>query len=159
MAKLFLKIYDYFAVNRKVFFTVFILLFVVTGFFALKIKPEEDISKILPKDRQSEKMNEILRNARFADKLVLMISMKDNNRLSRENLASFSDSFVADLRSQYPELIHSVDEKINDNLVPQLISIVTDHLPIFLEPEDYNHIDSLKNPEKLKEILTKVVQK
>src|SRR6202171_647427 len=105
MAKLFLKIYDYFAVNRKVFFTVFILLFVVTGFFALKIKPEEDISKILPKDRQSEKLNEILRNARFADKLVLIISLKDSSRSSPETLVSFSDSFTSRLIRQHPELI------------------------------------------------------
>src|ERR1700682_5127661 len=116
MAKLFLKIYDYFAVNRKVFFTVFILLFVVTGFFALKIKPEEDISKILPKDRQSEKLNEILQNARFADKLVLMVSMKDSTHLSPETLAAFSDSFSSNLRNQYPQLIHSVDEQLNDSL-------------------------------------------
>ncbi len=50
MAKPFLYIYNYFATNRKIFFTVFIGLFLITGFFALKIKPEEDISKILPKD-------------------------------------------------------------------------------------------------------------
>jgi predicted RND superfamily exporter protein len=86
MAKLILHIYDYFESHRKTFFTVFIGLFIITGFFAIKIKPEEDISRILPKDRQSEKLNEILHNSRFADRLVLMISMEDSNQVSRKSL-------------------------------------------------------------------------
>jgi len=155
MANLFLNIYSYFASHRRVFFTVFITLFVITGFFSLKIKPEEDISKILPKDRQTEKLNQILQNARFADKLVVMVSMKDSSHISPETQAAFSDSFSASLRNQYPQLIHSVDEQIGDSLAPQLIQVVTDHLPVFLEPNDYAFIDSLGDPGKLKEILLK----
>ncbi len=80
MAKLFLYIYSYFAAQpENIFHGIYWLISDYRIFFALKIKPEEDISKILPKDRQSEKLNEILRNARFADKLVLMVSMKDSN--------------------------------------------------------------------------------
>ncbi len=109
MAKPFLYIYAYFAANRKVFFAVFIGLFLLTGFFSLKIKPEEDISKILPKDRQSEKLNELLRHARFADKLVLMVSMKDSSRISPDTLALFSDSFASRLRNQYPAFVHTVE--------------------------------------------------
>jgi uncharacterized protein len=158
MANLFLYIYLFFAANRKIFFTVFIGLFLLTGFFALKIKPEEDISKVLPKDRESEKLNELLHSARFADKLVLMISLKDSVRVSPDTLASFSDSFSSILRSQYPELMHDVQDRINDSLVSGLMAIVTDHLPVFLEPEDYLYIDSLNNPQRLKEILTRDIQ-
>jgi uncharacterized protein len=158
MANLFLYIYSYFATHRKIFFTVFLFLFGITGFFAMKIKPEEDISKILPKDRQSEKLDEILKNARFADKLVLMVSMKDSTHSSPETLAVFSDSFAAYIRHQYPELIRSVDEQVSDSLAPQLMQIVTDHLPVFLEPTDYRRMDSLEDPGRLKEILTRDLQ-
>jgi hypothetical protein len=146
MSKPFLYIYNYFAVNRKVFFTVFIGLFLITGFFALKIKPEEDISKILPKDRQSEKLDELFRNARFADKLVLMVSMKDSNRISPEILDGFSDSFASGLRTKYPEFIRSLEDRVNDSMAPQLMNLVNNHLPVFLEPEDYIYFDSLNNP-------------
>jgi uncharacterized protein len=158
MANLFLYIYNYFAVNRRIFFTVFIGLFLLTGFFALKIKPEEDISKILPKDRQSEKLNEIFRNARFADKLVFMVSMKDSSRKSPETLVTFSDSFTTRLRSQYCDYILAVEETINDSLFPQLMGLAISHLPVFLEPEDYSYFDSLGNPRKLKEILSRDIQ-
>lgn len=158
MAKPFLYIYSYFEVHRKIFFTVFIGLFLITGFFALKIKPEEDISKILPRDRQSGKLSELLQNARFADKLVVMISLKDSSRMSPETLVSFSDSFANRLTSQYPTFIRSVDEKINDSLVPQLMAIVTGHLPVFLEPDDYRFIDSLGSADKINEILSRDLQ-
>lgn len=158
MAKSLLYIYSYFATHRKVFFTVFIGLFLVTGFFAMKIKPEEDISKILPKDRQSEKLNELLNNTRFADKLVLMISLKDSSRISPEILASFSDSFSAALLRQYPELINTITERVNDSLVLRLTAMVTDHLPVFLQPEDYSQIDSLTDTVRIKEILSRDIQ-
>src|SRR5450755_1562385 len=155
MANLFLYIYSYFTANRKVFFTALIGLFLVTGYFALKIRPEEDISKILPKDRESEKLNDLVQNARFADKLVLMVSLKDSSVVSPEILALYSDSFTSRLSRQYPELIRSVDERVNDSLAPQLMTLVTDHLPVFLEPKDYSRIDSLAIPGRLGEVLLK----
>ncbi len=124
----------------------------------MKIKPEEDISKILPKDRQSEKLNELLNNTRFADKLVLMISLKDSSRISPEILASFSDSFSTALLRQYPELINTITERVNDSLVLRLTAMVTDHLPVFLQPEDYSQIDSLTDTVRIKEILSRDIQ-
>jgi 1-acyl-sn-glycerol-3-phosphate acyltransferase len=155
MANLFLHIYSYFSTHRKIFFAVLIALFAITGFFSLKIKPEEDISKILPRDRQTEKLNLILQNGRLTDKLVVMISMKDSSLSSPETQVAFSDSFSASLRNQYPALIRSVDEQVSDSLAPQLIQIVMDHLPVFLEPGDYVSTDSLQDTGKLKEILLK----
>ena len=96
-----------------------------------------------------------MQNARFADKLVLMVSMKDSLHISPETQAAFSDSFSARLRNQYPRLIRSIDEQVNDSLAPQLIQIVMDHLPVFLEAGDYAYVDSLRDPGKLKNILSK----
>jgi uncharacterized protein len=158
MAKLFLSIYQYFAVHRRIFFAVLFVSLGITGFFALKIKPEEDISKILPRDRESEKFNELIRNARFADKLVMMISMKDSSRVSPDSLVLFSDSFSSRLVSQYPGLIHGLQDRVNDSLVPMLMTIVTSHLPVFLDSSDYIYFDSLNHPDRLKEILLRDIQ-
>jgi uncharacterized protein len=155
MAKFILYIYHYFAANRKIFYGVFVGLFLVTGYFAFQIKPEEDISKILPRDKQSDKLNEILRNARFADKLVLMISLKDSNRTAPDSLSGFADSFSIRLASQYPDLIRGVDDRIRDSLFPELLTLVSDHVPVFLDPTDYSSLDSLGRPEKLTEILSR----
>jgi len=155
MAKPFIYLYNYFSGHRRLFFTVLTGLFLVTGFTALRIKPEEDISKILPKDRQAEKLNELLQQGRFAEKLVLMISLKDSHAISPQIQAAFADSFSSRLREQYPGLIRSVENKVNDSLFPELMTIVANHLPIFLEPADYSLMDSLKSPEKIKEALSR----
>ena len=154
MARPFLYIYKYFASHRKIFFLVLTGLFLLTGITAIKIKPEEDISKILPKDRQAEKLNELLQQARFADKLVLMISLKDKGKISPEIQSSFADSFAARLQAGYPQFIRSVENRMNDSLIPHLMQIVSDHLPVFLEPEDYAGIESLKDPQWIRSLLT-----
>ena len=136
-----------------VFYAVFVALFLITGYFASKIRPEEDISKILPKDRQTEKLNDLLQNAKFADKLVMMVSLKDSNKSSPETLVAFSDSFTGKLLQQYPGYIREVKDQVSDSLVPPLISALHDHLPVFLDSADYVSMDSLLLPDRLKETL------
>jgi uncharacterized protein len=155
MAKPFLHIYKYFAGHRKIFFAVLTGVFLFTVVTALKIKPEEDISKILPKDRQAEKLNELLGEARFADKLVLMISSRDSGKNSPEIQSAFADSFSDQLKSGYPQLIRSVENRVTDSLFPRLLEIVTAHLPVFLDREDYIEIDSIRNPERIRSLLTR----
>jgi predicted exporter len=153
MAKPFLYIYHYFARNRVVFLCVLIGLFLVTGYFASGIRPEEDISRILPKDRQTEKLNDLLQNAKFADKLVLMISLKDSSKTAPDSLASFSDSIVEKLLDQYGGYIREIQNQVSDSLVPQLMQVMQDHLPVFLDSADYAGIDSLLQPQQVRETL------
>jgi 1-acyl-sn-glycerol-3-phosphate acyltransferase len=154
MAKPFLYIYQYFAKNRAVFFSVFIALFLLTGWLAAKIRPEEDISKILPKDRQTEKLSDLLENAKFADKLVLMVSLKDSSRLSPDSLAAFSDALTEALLNRYGQYVREIRNQLNDSLVPQLMQIMQENLPVFLDSADYNSVDSLIRPDRLRETLT-----
>src|SRR6185312_2758309 len=153
MAKPFLYIYQYFAKNRTVCFSIFIALFLLTGWLAAKIRPEEDISKILPKDRQTEKLSDLLQNAKFADKLVVMVSLQDSSKLSPDSLAAFSDSLTAKLLSQYHPYVREIKNQLNDSLIPQLMQIMQENLPVFLDSADYISMDSLLLPDRLRETL------
>ena len=42
--------------------------------------------------------------------------------------------------------------------MPQLTDLIYNHLPVFLEPEDYTYFDSLDNQERLKSILSRDIQ-
>ena len=48
-------------------------------FFCLRVKFEEDISTIIPKDKKMEKLNQVFQNSKFVDKLVVTVSLKDTN--------------------------------------------------------------------------------
>ena len=54
MENIFIGIYHFFEKRRLVFYSTFILSFLGVAYFAMQVKFEEDISKILPKDKRTE---------------------------------------------------------------------------------------------------------
>src|ERR1700753_4392033 len=100
MEKILLNINKYFAKNRVVFYAVFAASFLVISYFALQVKFEEDISKIIPKDKKIEKLNEIFQNSKFIDKLVIMVSLKDTTKQNPDSLVAYADEFGAQVQDK-----------------------------------------------------------
>ncbi|MBS1598046.1 MAG: 1-acyl-sn-glycerol-3-phosphate acyltransferase [Bacteroidetes bacterium] len=154
MEKIFISIYNYFEKNRAVFFTIFISCFLLIGWFAAHVQFEEDISKVLPKDKKIEKLNQVFQNSRFADKLVVMISLADSNATPLpDSLADFAEHFVPALKQKLPGYISKIDDKVNDDIALDLYNSISDHLPIYLDEKDYRRIDSLIAPATVKTTL------
>jgi len=86
MEKIFTRIYYYFKDHQPVLFVSFIISFVGIAFFASRIHFEEDISKFLPHDKKMEKLNEVFQNSKFADKLVITVSLKDTSTAQPDSL-------------------------------------------------------------------------
>jgi predicted RND superfamily exporter protein len=100
MAKLFTSIYRYFQKNRLVFFITFAVSFVLVGYFATRLKFEEDISKILPKDKKTDQLNEVFKNSKFIDKLVVLVSLKDSLAIpAPDSLVAYADPFADAVQS------------------------------------------------------------
>ncbi|MEP7107252.1 MAG: 1-acyl-sn-glycerol-3-phosphate acyltransferase [Ferruginibacter sp.] len=154
MAKIFTSIYRYFEKNRLVFFFIFSISFVLAGYFALQVKFEEDISKILPKDKQTDQLNQVFKNSRFMDRLVVTVSLKDSNAMAApDSLVAFADQFVNTAQDKLSPWITKISYKVDDSLSMELFGTVNDHLPIYLNDKDYASVDSLIAPAKLKETL------
>jgi len=151
MAKFFISIYNYFEKKRAVFFAIFFSCFLLAGWFALHVRFEEDISKILPKDKKIEKLNEVFQNSKFADKLVVMVSLKDTHAIAQpDSLAVFAEQFTSALHEKLAPYINKIDDRVNDDLTLDLYNHITDHLPIYLDERDYVSIDSLIQPERVR---------
>lgn len=73
MEKIFTGIYNYFEKNRPAALIIFIVCLALAGWFASHVKFEEDISKVLPKNKKIEKLNQVFQNSKFIDKLVVMV--------------------------------------------------------------------------------------
>ncbi len=154
MAKFFTNIYRYFEKHRLVFFITFALSFVLAAYFATQVKFEEDISKILPKDKKIDQLNQVFTNSRFMDKLVVTVSLKDSNAMAQpDSLVAFADKFVNTVQSKLSNYISKINYKVDDSLAMELFGTVSSHLPIYLNDRDYVSIDSLIAPAKVKEIL------
>ena len=150
MAKFFTSIYRYFEKHRTVFFITLTGCFLLAGYFAMQLKLEEDISKILPRDKKTDQLNQVFSNAKFLDKLVVTVSLKDSNTAAApDSLVAFADGFVTAIQNKLSPYITKINYKVDDSLALGLFGTVSEHLPIYLNEQDYTSIDSLIAPAKV----------
>ncbi len=117
--------------------------------FAAKVRFIEDIYAIIPKDEKTSKLAQVFQNSKFADKLTVMISLKDTARANPDSLAIYADSLAHRLSLSAPSYIKNIRYKGDEELASQLFQTVQAHLPVFLNEKDYEKIDSLIQPQKL----------
>src|SRR6187402_2978198 len=154
MKEILIGIYNFFEKRRPAFFAVFAASFLLLGYFALQVKFEEDISKILPKDKKIEKLNEGFLNSKFMDKLVITVSLKDTASTAQpDSLVTYAGVFAEKLREKLSPYISKINDKIDDGLAVELFGTISEYLPIYLDNKDYRSIDSLIMPATLKETL------
>lgn len=153
MEQFFSGIYDFFRQRKWLLYTIFVLLLIVTLFFASRLKFEEDISRILPKDPKVEKLNEVFQHSKFMDKLVVMVSLKDTADTNPDSLILFSDELVQQAKDKLGAYIRKINYRVDDGMAMELFGIVNQHLPIYLTESDYNEIDSLIQPQTIAQTL------
>ncbi len=154
MEKTLLKIYHFFKEHRPAFYITFAVVFLLAGWFAMQVKFEEDISKILPNDKKIEKLNEVFQNSKFMDKLAVTVSLKDSTAAAQpDSLVAYSDELVETIQAKLSPFISKINYKVDDEVAMNLFGTVSDHLPVYLNDKDYTVIDSLIAPAKIKETL------
>jgi hypothetical protein len=159
MEKVFSAIYYYFEKHRPVFWFSFVVSFLIISILASRLRLEEDISKILPRDEKIEKLNQVFQNSKFLDKLVLTVSLRDSLAPSQpDSLVEFADTLVHNIQLQLSPYISKINYKVDDGFALELMNTVTDHIPVFLEESDYKSIDSLIQPGKIRETLQKNIK-
>ncbi len=158
MEKVLVRIYNYFAKHRTVFFITFGTCFLLLGYFALQVKFEEDISKILPKDKKTEKLNEIFQNSKFIEKLVITVSLKDTTAQQPDSLVAYADDFAARVQNDLTPYISKINYKVDDGLIMDLFGTISDRLPIYLNEKDYTTIDTLITRDKVKQTLAQDIR-
>ncbi|MBK6989171.1 MAG: hypothetical protein IPH33_13675 [Bacteroidetes bacterium] len=124
------------------------------GYFAFKINLEEDIQKVLPKDIKITKVNDVIQKSKFLDKLTVLISLKDTSQNALpDSLISFADAFVSKVEKQLPGYIQKINYKVDDQQVLDIMNVISEHLPLYLDEKDYKSIDSLINPKQIEKTL------
>lgn len=106
-------------------------------FFASKINFEEDINQIIPKNEKSDLTAKVLKQLNFSDKIIVIIenkSKEDNFQLSET-----ADTFLNKI-APLKKYIGSVQGKVNDNEISETFDFVNQHLPLFLNENDYIEI-------------------
>ena len=154
MEKVFSSIYQFFEKRKAIFFITFFSCFAIAAFLASRIKLEEDLSKILPDDPKIEKLNEVFQDSKFLDKLVVTISQKDTSREAiPDSLVAFADEFVQRITREYKPYVLSIQDRVNDEVALEMFDNIHAALPIYLDQSDYASLDSLTQPESIRQTL------
>jgi 1-acyl-sn-glycerol-3-phosphate acyltransferase len=149
----FIAIYNYFEKHRGRMWVAAVSSFLLIGFFASRIKLEEDITSILPHEKKLDKQQQVFQDSRFSDKLAVSISQKDTTAPSApDELTAFADSFIEKATAIIPQYIKQIDGRVNDSSINLMDGIQAD-LPVFLGKNDYDTIDTLITPGKIKQQL------
>lgn len=156
MSGFFLLSYHYFK-SRKLFLTALVIgTVIVSIYFGFKVKLQEDISKMMPRDSKVDKLNLVFQNSKFSDKIVINISLADSNAAADPNLLSrYSDDYVAALDGISKDLVREVTHKISDDLISQVYNSFYDNIPLFLSEADYSRIDRMITKEGIDSSLAK----
>ncbi len=135
-------IYTFFQ-KRKAFFIILILIACGSlGFLASKIKLEEDITRFVPADKNSQSINSILDNLKSKDKLIVHASSQSANNI--DELITRTDSVFNQISSKldsndYKDITYT----LSDNRMQQVYDLFYNNLPLFLEEKDYDKISHL----------------
>ncbi|HRO47623.1 1-acyl-sn-glycerol-3-phosphate acyltransferase [Agriterribacter sp.] len=158
MEKIFAGIYRYFQKRRWQLYLLFSICLIISAFFAARLKFEEDIAKILPRDEKVEKLNYVFRHSKFMDKLVVMVSFKDTAVAEPDSLVAFGDDFAAQLQEKLSPYISKISYKVDDEVTMAMFDVINAHLPVYLTENDYHTIDSLTAPDAVKQTLARNIQ-
>ncbi|MCC7524766.1 MAG: 1-acyl-sn-glycerol-3-phosphate acyltransferase [Chitinophagaceae bacterium] len=158
MERFFGSIYRYFRKRRWQLYLLFSVCIIVSAFFTAQLKFEEDISKILPKDDKVEKLNEVFSQSKFMDKLVVMVSLKEATQTAPDSLLAFADDLTEAVPKQLGAYIQSINYKVDDDLAMAMFDEIRSHLPVYLTDSDYRTIDSLIEPQVVKQTLERNIQ-
>lgn len=124
------------------------LVFGLLAYLASRIQFEEDITRLVPADADSQRISEVLQATQFADKIILNIRSEQPGNI--EYLKAYADDINERLsRPELTEYIAKLQVRLPEQQMGDLLGVVSNHLPLFLNDEDYDRIDSLTQPQTL----------
>ena len=147
MTRLFLFLYRYFKAHKAVFYTVLIASTIIFGFFASRIRFEENIATLLPKTEKSSDCDIAFGNIKVKDKVFLEILSRSGS-MSTGELATSMDEFLELLGSRDEDcLIANTFSGIDTDDIMNIVYYGMEALPCHLGASYYPQIDSLLNEE------------
>ena len=154
MATVFLSLYDFFLRRRLLFWSLFLATLGLLGFGASSITLEEDITKFFPDDERVEMLNYVFQNSKFVERIVVMVSVTDSSTAPEpDSLISFAGSLATRMQADLKPFIKQLTTQIDDEKVMSLFNTIHEHLPIFLDEQDYVKLDSITLPENIEKVL------
>ena len=125
-------------------------LFLFFGYFAMQIHLEEDIDKLMPSSKNEDGTTKLaFADLKIKDKVFLLFEAKSNLSSLTSDLSSVCDQFADSLQKD-STLIEDIFYQLDEDLMPEGIDYLTEHLPSYIQPAAYAAFDTLLTAEHMK---------
>ena len=144
MTELFIHIYRYFRTHRLACWLSMVVLFLFFGYFAAQIHLEEDINQLMPSSKNEDGTTKLaFADLKIKDKVFLLFEGE-----GVENLTETCDEFVEKLQSDTVH-IEDVFYCLDEELLPDAIDYMAEHLPAYIDTTAYAAFDTLLTREHM----------
>ena len=141
MTNLFIRLSRYFGSHRIVCWLSMVALFAFFGCFATQLHLEEDINKLMPSSKNEDGTTKLaFADLKIKDKVFLLFAGQDP-----EMLMEVCDGFVDSLLQcdSTDQTIGDVFYRLDEDLLPDGIDYLTEHLPAYIDTSAYARFDTL----------------
>ena len=140
---MFVVIYNFFHARAWLARLLFVLSLAVCAFFGSRIKFGEDITSMLPENKEIRVMNDVLSHTQAGEQIVFLASFKDSLFLDRDSLIARVNTYYEGLQRACNTWIDTVSLQAGSGVEEGLSDILMSRLPLFLTEEDYEALDTL----------------
>lgn len=147
MDNFFVRLYRFNQKHKALMYVTLLLSAVIFIYFGLKVRYEEDISKLLPSDDSTSDANLAFGSLKVKDKIFIQFRGADT--IDVETLTAACDEFfdtlaVRDSSSRY---IDNVLYKIDDDVLVMGLDYALAHVPSFVDTSCYKRFDASMQPD------------
>lgn len=150
MHRFFYGIYKRIARQKWLSLLASVLLFIIFLFAAFQIEFEEDISRVLPKNDQTDITSKVLQQLDFSDKIAVIIQKE--NQGTYEDLTQSANQFLDSLGA-LNNFIEKVQGKFQTEDFSQTLDFFYENLPLFLSQSDYETIEAKLKKDSIQKIV------
>lgn len=149
MTNLCIKIYRFFASHKGIYWTLMVGLFAVMGYCSSLIHLEEDINKLMPSSKNEDGSTKLaFADLRIKDMSYILFEGDDT-----DSIIACCDAFMDSLAARdtaHAMLADAFYRIPLDELMPDAIDYMTQHLPAYIDTSVYAQLDSLLTPKHMK---------
>lgn len=153
MDNFFVRLYRFNQKHKALMYVTLLLSAVIFIYFGLKVRYEEDISKLLPSDDSTSDANLAFGSLKVKDKIFIQFQVVDT--IGIETLTAACDEFFDTLavRDSSSKYIDNVLYKIDDDVLVMGLDYALAHVPSFVDTSCYKRFDaSMQSDAALKQM-------
>lgn len=150
---MFVAIYSFFEGRRPLARLLFFITLALFAFLGSRLRFTEDVSSMLPQSEALQTMNGVIARTGAGEKLIFLLSFRDTTFTDQDSLIAVAERYRAGLRNTWSGWSDETEGSSGEGVEEALSTVFIEHLPLLLTEEDYRALDTLTQPDRIRETM------